>query len=137
MSSEADDAILALLEAGSVKTYDSYVTDSDNVAKTISAPLPYLVYYTSPGYPINPRMAPTKRRAQEFQITYVGKTREQAVWAADKAEAALAGARITIGGRSRLIRRTDDYQFVRRDDTWNRPDGGPLFTGVLRFVVDY
>lgn len=146
MSSEVDDAVLALLKADAAAlkaddpkvilgVYDAYVTDSDDKAKTISAPLPYLVFYPTPGRPVNVRASGVSSREYEFQVSYVGKSREQAVWAQEEAERALDGVSITVAGKPRQITRTDDNQYVGRDDTWTRPDGGPLFYGALRFTV--
>lgn len=136
-ASTVDGAILARLgNVPYLNVYDGYVFDSDGSANTISAPLPYVVYYTTPGFPTNPRLGGSVgQRAREVQVSFVGSTREQAMWAAAKAEGALDQARVTVNGRSLLIRRTDDNPFVRRDDMWTRPDGGPLFFGALRFVV--
>lgn len=132
---EADAAALALLQTTGVTVHDGYVNDSDESTKTVSAPTPYHVYYGTPGYPINPRLGGTSGRAQEFQVTSVGTTREQAAWAGDKAEGVLDGKRVTVGGQERRITRTDDNAFTRRDDTWSRPDGGPLFMDVRRYVL--
>lgn len=134
-SREADAAIVALIEATGVNTHVGYVTDSDASTKTVSAPLPYAVYFGSPGSPINPRLGGTRGRAQAMQVTCVGMTHEQAKWAGDKVEAALDGARVILDGRSRRISRSDESPFVRRDDDWTRPDGGPLFMDVRRYVV--
>lgn len=135
MSAEVDTAVLALLRGTVLNVHDGYVTDSDEDAKTISAPLPYVVFYPTPGRPVNPRIGGTRGRGHEFQVSYVGGTREQAVWAQGKAEAALDGVSITVGGRPRQIRRTADNPYLGRDDTWTRPGGGPLFYGALRFYV--
>jgi hypothetical protein len=135
VSSEVDAAVLALLRSTVLHVYDGYVTDSDDSAKTISAPLPYVVFYPTPGRPVNSRASGTSGREYEFQVSYVGMTREQAVWAQERAEAALDGVSITVAGKPRQITRTPDNQFVGRDDTWTRPDGGPLFYGALRFTV--
>ena len=35
----------------------------------------------------------------------------------------------------RLIRRTEDNAFLRRDDTWTRPGGAPLFTDSRRYHI--
>lgn len=135
MSVEVDDAVLALLEATGLNVHDGWVKDSDGIKKTISAPLPYVVFYTTPGYPVNPRTGGRAGREHEFQVSCVGITREQAVWAQEQVEAALDGVGIVVAGQSRQITRTDDNQTVGRDDTWTRPDGGPLFFGPLRFTV--
>lgn len=135
MSSEVDAGVLALLKGSGMNYYDGWVTDSDESAKTISAPLPYAVYYSTPGRPVNGRPGGRSGREYEFQVSYVGMTREQAVWAQEKIEATLDGVSITVAGRSRTIARTPDNQFIGRDDTWTRPDGRPLFYGALRFTV--
>lgn len=136
MSSAVDTAVLALLRAvPNLNVWDGDVGDADEQEKTISAPLPYVVLYSTPGRPTNGRLGARRGRAAEFQVTFVGKTREQAKWAAEKVDAALDNAHITIAGRGRQIRRSDDISYVRRDDVWTRPDGGPLFTGPLRYVV--
>lgn len=134
--SDTDALALALLRDAGLNVHDGYVRDSDENTKTISAPLPYVVYYTTPGRPIVPRTGGVARsRAVEFQVTAVGSTREQAQWARQKAEAALHGVSVEVNGRLRRISRTEDNVFIGRDDTWNRPDGGPLFMAPIRFVV--
>lgn len=136
MSATADTAILALLDATVLNVWDGYVKDSDEDAKVVSAALPYVVFYSTPGYDINPRLSGAVLiRAVDFQINFVGSTREQAKWASEKARDALNRKRVTLAGKSRLIRRTDDNLFIQRDDTWTRPGGAPLFFGVDRYVV--
>lgn len=132
---DADDAAIALLKTTGIPVHDGHVKDSDESKKTISAPLPYHVYFAAPGYPINRRAGGTAGRAQEFQVTSVGKTREQATWAGDLAEGVLDQALVSVDGRDLRITRMDDNSFTRRDDTWTRPDGGPLFTDVRRYVL--
>lgn len=128
----ASDDILAILDAvPNLNVYDGYV-DADETEKVISVPLPYVVYYSSPGYDDDERFTGNVyRRVHEFQLTGVGSTREQAQWALDKARAVLN--RKKLDGSQ--IRRSDDNQFVRRDDDYTRPGGGPLFFGVDRYGV--
>lgn len=134
--SAADDAVLTILRANLARVHDGHVTDSDDDEKTISAPLPYVVYFTTPGYPIGGRLGTVPRgRVQEFQVTGVGSTREQAMWAGDRAEAALDGTLVTVDGRNRRVRRDTDNPIVWRDPTWTRPDGGPLFNDVRRYTI--
>lgn len=135
MTAEIDDQVLELLRATPVHVHDGWVKDSDGDAKTISAPLPYAVFYTTPGYPVNRRVGGRGGREYEFQVSCVGITREQAVWAQEQVEEALDGVSITVAGQPRQISRSDDNQVIGRDDTWTRPDGGPLFFGPLRFTV--
>lgn len=131
-----DSEVLAILRdsleaPGLVDVHDGYVKDSDGNAKTISAPLPYALYFGKSANPINPRVGGSgSNRANDVRVTCVGSTREQADWAADKAEAALHEA-LVIGRQMRLDERTRPT----RDDTWTRPDGGPLFSVALIFGV--
>lgn len=149
MSNLVDDAVLSLLRAVSVAVaaqvppgylgvFDSYVTDSDENDKTISAPTPYLVLYSSLGDPDGHSLAgPAGVTVQEFQVTYVGKDRRQAVWAGEKARTALRDVRLGSVPRNPVIRLSNDTLLVRRDDTWTRPDGGPLFYGADRYSLVY
>lgn len=142
MSADVDDLVLDLLRAiatveAPLGVHDSHVADSDDSEKTISAPLPYLVFFTTPGYPINPRMSGRRGRAVEFTINAVGISRSQAKWAGDRAEAVLDRKRLVLieGRPGRLLRRTDDNAYLRRDDTWTRPGGKPLFTDTRRYHI--
>lgn len=136
----ADDAvILTILRALSpgVNVHDSDVKDSDPTDNIITATLPYVVFYAT-GDDATPgdSMAGTSGAYMtEFQITYVGDSREQAKRAGERARAALDRKRIAFAAGSRFVRRTDDNQYVRRDDTWTRPGGEPLFFGVDRYAV--
>lgn len=151
-SSDVDDAVLELLAADArivlwegpatvvgdlVPLFDGHVEDSDEAEKTIGAPLPYLIFYSTPGRPTRPRVGRSSTmREVEFQVTGVGMDRWQAKWAADVAEGILDEATITpAGDRTRRIRRTDDSLYVARDDTWTRPDGGPLFMCPARYTA--
>ncbi len=115
--------------------YDGHVVDSDAAEKTISAPLPYLVYFTTPGAPVRARAGrASTMRTVEFQITAVGDDRAQARWAGDLAEALLDGQLITPGtDRPRRVIRVPDNAYMGRDDTWTRPEGDPLFIDVRRY----
>jgi hypothetical protein len=128
----ADDDVLALLEAvPNLNVHDGYV-DVDETAMVISVPLPYVVFYSTPGYDRDDRQdGRVNGRVVEFQVTGVGGTREQAKWALDKARGALSRQRLGDA----LIRRSDDNQYVRRDDDYTRPGGEPLFYGVDRYGV--
>ena len=111
--------------------YDGYV-DADETAKVISIPLPYVVLFSTPGYDNDARQSgQVAGRVVEFSITGVGETREQAKWVLDKARTALSRQRLN----GNLIIRADDNQFVRRDDDYTRPGGGPLFYGIDRYGV--
>lgn len=136
MSSVVDSAVLTQLRTiTGVHIYDGYVTDSDESAQTISAALPYAVYYTALGRSVNASANRRRARAMEFQVNFVGLSREQAIWAAEKIDALVDEMPIIVAGKSHKVFRTEDDLFVRRDDTWTRPDGGPLFFGTLRYGV--
>lgn len=149
-AADVDDAVLDLLtEPGqivlvterdqdlgdSTPLYDGHVTDSDAAEKTVSAPLPYLVYFTTPGAPVRARAGRSSTmRTVEFQITGVGDARWQASWAGDLAERLLDARVVTpAGDRPRRITRTRDNTYMGRDDTWTRPGGEPLFIDVRRY----
>ncbi len=127
-----DDALLALLRAvANLNVHDGYV-DVDETQKVISVPLPYVVFWSTPGYDNDARQdGRVAGRVVDFQITGVGGTREQAKWVLDKARGALSRKRLN----GSLIIRDDDNQFVRRDDDYTRPGGGPLFYGVDKYAV--
>lgn len=129
--SAVDDEVLTLLRAALTNVHDGHVKDSDGDAKTISAPLPYAIYYGKTATPIHPRVGGSgANRGNDVRVTCVGSTREQADWAADKVEAALHEAVVT-GRQMRLDERVRPV----RDDTWTRPDGGPLFSVALVLSV--
>lgn len=140
MSNAVDDAVLALLDAVPLLNwYDGEVTDSDGNEKTISAPLPYVVLYTSMGDPDGHSLAGAAGfTVQSFQINYVGLDRRQAKWASQKSRAALCDVRLVSVSRQPIIRLSeDDNLSIRRDDVWTRPDGGSLQFGVDRYSLAY
>ena len=111
--------------------YDGYV-DADETAKVIAVPLPYVVFYSTPGYDNDARQSgQVAGRVVEFQITGIGGTREQAKWVLDKARTALSRKRLN----GNLIKRDDANLPVRRDDDYTQPGGAPLFYGVDRYSV--
>lgn len=139
VSADVDDAVLTILRSiaddeAPLGVYDSDVTGANLETKVISVPLPYVVFYSTPGYGINPRMSGRRGRAVEFTVNAVGISRDQAKWAGQRAEDGLDGRRIELV-QPRLIRRTDDNAYVRRDDTWTRPKGLPLFTDSRRYSI--
>ena len=135
--SEPDVILTALGGVTNLVVFDGHVTDSDDEAKTIGAPLPYVVYYSLTQTPsVGDSLAGTSgAQLQDFQVSFVGETREQADWARDKARSVLDRKQLTFAAGSRLVRRSDDGLGARRDDTWSRPDGGPLFVGADRYDV--
>lgn len=125
-----DSDILTLLTDAGLNVHDGYVK-ADETEKVISVALPYVVFYSSPGYDNDLRLFGAGGRVIEFQVTGVGATREQAKWVLDKARDALNRQRLG----SSVIRRSDDNAYVRRDDDYTRPGGGPLFYGIDRYGV--
>lgn len=127
-----DDDILALLgDVENLNVHDGSV-DVDEEAKVVRVALPYVVYWSSPGFDNDERFSgQVVGRVTDFQLTGVGEDRNQAKWVLDKARAALSRKRVN----GRLIRRDDDNQMVRRDDDLTRPGGEPLFYGVDRYSV--
>lgn len=138
MTSADDAAILAALEAvPNLTVYDGYVTDSDETAKTISAPPPYVVFY---GFNDDDGVGDSLAGSvgahlTSFQITYVGLSREQARLVGERAAGALNRKYVAMPAGQRLVRRVDSGLGVRRDDVWSRPDGRPLFFGEDRYTV--
>lgn len=137
--SNADDAtVLALLDAiPNLNVWDGHVEDSDPDTQVISADLPYVVFWA--GYddasPGDSLAGTSGARLTDFRVTAVGETREQAKWAAEKVRAVLDRKRVTFTAGSRFVRCTDNSGAVTRDDTWTRPGGAPLFSGVDQYEV--
>lgn len=127
----SDAAVLAILDTLPHEVYRGKA-DADEAAKEITVPLPYLVYWTTPGYDNDARYdGRAGGRVLEFQLTGVGKTDEQAKAVLDKARALINRKRIGIG----LCKRDVANQTIRRDDVYTRPGGGPLFYGVDRYSL--
>lgn len=104
----------------------------DTTAKVINLPLPYLVYVTSPGYDRDERFdGSVSGRILDFQLTGVGQSETQAKWVLDEARKVLSRKRLN----GALIKRSDDNQFVRRDDDFTRTGGLPIFFGADRYSV--
>jgi hypothetical protein len=102
----------------------------------IEIPLPYALYYGSVGDDDNPRLSGQRARTSIFwEITYVGLTMEQAVWAGEQIHFALKDRRITLAGHKTWLCRLQESQRVRRDDESTRPDGKPLFFGRSTFAA--
>ncbi len=142
MSLESD--VLAMLDASPVlvyvkrgedgvanAVYDGKV-DVDEAAKVIRVPMPYLVFWSSPGYDRDERQSgQVGGRVKEFQLTGVGETREQAQWILDRARGVLSRKRID----GHLIRRSEANVPIRRDDDYTRPGNGPIFYGMDEYAV--
>jgi hypothetical protein len=127
----SDAAVLAILGTLPFDVYRGQV-DADEDAKVIAVPLPYLVHWTSPGYDNDARFdGRANGRVLEFQLTGVGETAEQAKAVLDRARALINRKRIGIG----LCRRDADNPIIRREDTYTRPGGRPLFYGIDRYSL--
>jgi hypothetical protein len=128
----ADDAVLELLRSVPDLDVHDGAVDVDETQKIISVPLPYVMFWSTPGYDNDIRHSGrAASRVTEFQLTGVGEDRAQAKAVLDRARAAISRKRIG----SSLIRRSNDNQIVRRDDDYTRPGGGPIFVGVDRYSV--
>lgn len=102
----------------------------------IKIPTPYAVMYPSVGDDDNPRLSGHRTRLSVFwEITYVGITMEQTVWAGEQIHFALKDRRITLPGHQTWLCRLQESQRVRRDDESTRPDGKPLFFGRSTFAA--
>lgn len=141
MSNTVDSAVLTLLRAvPNLNVYDGYVTDSDENEKTVSAPLPYVVFYATSAAPETESRSmagAAGAQTEEFQLSGVGSDRNQAKWALEKARQAVENVRLASVARTPVVRRSDDQFMVRRDDTWTRPDGKPLFFGADRYLLTF
>lgn len=131
-----DDALLALLRTDPVlNVHDGYV-DADETQKIITVPLPYVVFFSGLGDDIDERLGGrVGGSAIPFQTTYVGGTPEQARWAGQKARAAVSRKRVVLSGRESGLIRLVVSSLIRREDTYTRPGGGPLFFGVDQYEV--
>lgn len=127
-----DDEILALLRAvPHLNVHDGSV-DIDESAKVIRVDLPYVVFWSSPGYDNGSRHSGrVPSQVTPFQLTGVGEDRAQAKAVLAKAYDAISRKRIG----SSLIKRSNDSQPVRRSDTYTSPGGAPIFSGVDRYSV--
>lgn len=138
MTSADDATVLALLNAvANLNVWDGHVEDSDADLSVISADLPYVVFWG--GYdddtPGDSLAGTSGAHLTEFRVTAVGGTREQAKWAGEQARAVLNRKRVTFVAGSRFVRCTENSGYVTRDDTWTRPDGAPLFSGIDQYEV--
>jgi hypothetical protein len=139
MTDADDKVILTVLRnlENPLTVHDGDVPDSNPDTRVVSADLPYIVAYflmddPAPGDSLG---GTSGAYLSGFQLTGVGETREQAKRALERAKAALDRKHVTFPAGKRFVRRTDDNQHVRRDDTWTRPGGKPLFFGVDRYAV--
>lgn len=101
---EHTDAVIAALEAADLSVGDAEAPDAQP---------PYVVVYAIPGGRAFGSLAEPHEDAElVYQITCVGKTREQAEWLADKAMVLLDG--LTVDGRSIAFVTLDSLPGVQR-----------------------
>lgn len=128
-----DEAVLAMLNGGENLNVHDGEAPADVEAKVVSVALPYVVYI--PESPIDgPALydGSTTARDMEFDVMYVGADRNQAKAAGERAESRIR--RLSPGVRFGIVRKVD-ASGVRRDPTYTRPGGKPLFYGVDRYAV--
>ena len=133
----ADSAVILVTLNGvtSLRVHDGYVVGSNEDLNTISAPLPYVVFYPRSDEDEGETLAGSVTSSLNgFQITGVGSTREQAERVLERARGVLNRRRLQFPPGKRLVRRVDGMG-VRRDDVWTRPDGGPLFYAADQYTV--
>lgn len=138
MTYQDDAAIVTLLEGiPSLHVHVGTVKDSDDNAKTISAPLPYVVFHARLDVPIGDSLAgDAGARLDAFWINGVGETPEQAKLALQKAASVLDRKHIAFSEDLKaFVRRGDSAFAVGKDPVWTRPDGGPLFFGNDAYSV--
>lgn len=134
----ADIAITALLrDIENIDLHVGHVTDSDDSAKTVSAPVPYLLYSSGVGY-ASRRAGGWAGRTVPFTVTYTHGTFYGAKAVALATRDYLDGATVTIDGRVRRIRLQDPDEnvVVEHDREWSRPGGEALYFGMDRFWVE-
>lgn len=131
-----DDAILARLQAvDELNVFDGYVP-TDDTGKVVTFPLPFVVFYSALG--IESKLRLSGRRGQRtvgFMVTFVGRDRNQAKWAGEKARGALVGHRLDIPGRKVGLIDLLTSPWVWRDDDMLQPSGEPVFYGRDTYEV--
>lgn len=136
MTSADDAVVLTLLRAiPNANVWDGHVADSDPTDMVISADLPYVVFWG--GYddatPGDSLAGSSGAHLSDFRLTFVGGTREQAKLLGEACRGVLDRKRVTFAAGSRLVRCVDAGGYVTRDDTWTRPGGAPLFSGIDQY----
>lgn len=117
--------------------YDGVTDPPERDITVVHRRTPYAVFYGSPGIPQNPRLTGRHRGNSVFwSISYVGKDRNQAMWAAERIRAALLDKRPVVPGkRVGLVRIEPTVPRVRRDDDAIHADGSPLFYGFDDYAL--
>lgn len=126
-----DEVILATARATGVNIYDGDMVPVKS--KTVDYPIPYAVFFSSVGDDGNARLSGRDaRRSVPFSFTFVGVSREQAKWAGERLHGALHKKRLVVPGHRTWLCKIEESQRIRRDDDAIRPDGSPLFYGVMQ-----
>ncbi len=94
---------------------------------------PFVVLYPSTGFGVPDSLAdPVKDLEMDFQLTCVGSTVEQALWAADKARTAVDHITPTVSGRVCWPIWSDEAPPPVRRDTAVNP---PMFVAISRWCL--
>ena len=119
------DAVVALLTAAGLATTLGEAADDTATPFAVVYPTAGLEVPESLGLPIADMLI-------DFQVTCVGESAEQALWAADKARTALNRVIPTVAGRVCWPIWADEQpQPIRRDDALNPP----LFVAISRWSL--
>lgn len=134
-----DLAVKTLLESIDNLTIfvDGAVSDVDNNAKTVGAPLPYAVLGLAMPFDTNLRVSGRGSSVSQFTLQTVHRYNDGCKDVARAVRGFLDGQPVTAGGREYWVRLADPTApiTVLRDDTWARPDGSPLFYTSDRYSV--
>jgi hypothetical protein len=135
-----DAAVTTLLRSpGNLNVHVGSVADSDDDLKTVSAPLPYVLYSSTLPFGPNLRLGGVRPGATTFSTSYVHSTLEGCKAVALAVRGLLDGASVTVVGKPCRIRLSaDDLRggvTVGRDQVWTRPGGLPLFYALDRWNV--
>jgi hypothetical protein len=127
------DAVTALLATAGVVAYTVEVdVDTDDLT------YPYTVVYPNPGTAaLNNLAGDAATYSFGWQVTAVGRDRNEVQAVLDKARAVCVGARPVVAGRSfGLIRNVPLNVPIREDPQEREPlSGRPYFYGVAQFTV--
>ncbi len=129
-------AVLQLLQSvPNLRVHDGFV-EVDEEEKVVHAQLPYAVLHTGLGRDVDERQGGRPGgRAVPIRVGFVGGTPAQALAVGERVRAALSRARVTVDGRESGLINLIDSDTLRRDDTYTRPGGEPLFYGADAYEV--
>lgn len=132
-----DTAVIALLKSQGLSVHVGSVSDADDNTKTISAPMPYVLYLPALDYVTSPRMGGWGARSKDFAVHFAATSSRGAENYGRAVRDYLRNATVTVTGKPRRIRmwNPDERLWVSDDPTWNRPDGGAIYFGRMEFYV--